>query len=739
MNLISSSSQVKSDRPVRVGFLGAGYIADWHRNALRTLPDAHLVAVCDQSAARAAQFGKRYGVASVHRRLESMLAEQPLDVVHVLLPPCDHVASARALVDAGVHVLLEKPMGLDGAECAALAERARKQGRALGISHNFLFFPIYQRLKEDIARGDLGRLDQILITWNKELPQVRVGPFGSWLLRSPGNVMLDTGVHSVAHMLDLIGAPDFLDAEADLPVVLPGGARFYRRWLVRAKKGQTLVDLRYAFGGGFTEHVIHVRGSMGSATVDFDRNTYTLRRHRSFLDDLDRYARIREEAAALARQARQNLTRYAISKFGLSDEGNPFGGSIARAMKAFYRELPKVSHQGLAPDFGQRVVDTCNEICRLAGAAVSNEELAVGSRVRTSAPPETLVLGGTGFIGKALVKKLASTGKSLRLLVRDELRLPIEIRQLPLEIVPGDISNPEALDEAMRGVRYVYHLARAYMKTWPEWVQHEVEPTRRVAEACLRANVERLFYLSTTDAYYAGARAGIIDERTPLDPLIDRRNFYARAKAESERLLVQMHQERGLPLVIFRPGVVLGSGTSPFHWGVGYWGWESRVRLWGGGNNPLPIVLVEDVADALVKAIDAKVAAGESFNLVADPCLSAREYVQELEKAAGGRIDLLSTPPWEFFAFEAFKWIVKCAVRHPGRERPSYRDWETRSLLAQFDCSKAKTILGWSPTADRERVVREGIVQPALEWFQLDAAGYPQRDLSAKNRDSYQR
>jgi len=668
-----------------------------------------------------------------------MLAEQALDVVHVLLPPCDHVSSARALIDAGVHVLLEKPMGLDGAECAALAEQARKQGRAIGISHNFLFFPIYQELKQDVARGNLGRLDQVLITWNKELPQVRLGPFGSWLLRSPGNVMLDTGVHSVAHMLDLIGAPDSLEAEADLPVVLPGGAQFYRRWLVRAKKGQTVVDLRYAFGGGFTEHVIHVRGSMGSATVDFDRNTYTLRRHRSFLDDLDRYARVREEAAALARQARRNLTRYAISKFGLSDEGNPFGGSIARAMKAFYRELPKVSHQGLAPDFGQQVVDTCNQICRLAGVQVSNEEIAFNRRPRPSAPPDTLVLGGSGFIGKALVKKLASSGKSLRLLVRDELRLPTEIRQLPVEIVPGDISDPKALVAAMGGVRYVYHLARAYMKTWPEWVRHEVEPTRRVAEACLGANVERLFYLGTTDAYYAGARAGVIDEHTPLDPQIHRRNLYARAKAESERLLLQMQRDHGLPVVIFRPGVVLGSGTSPFHWGVGYWGWESRCRLWGEGHNPLPIVLVDDVADALVSAIDAKVAVGESFNLVADPCLSAREYVEELEKALGGRIDVLPTSPWEFYAFEAFKWIVKWAVRHPGRERPSYRDWETRSLVARFDCSKAKRVLGWSPSADRDRIVREGIVEPALEWFQLDATAYPQRDLSAKNLDSYKR
>jgi predicted dehydrogenase/nucleoside-diphosphate-sugar epimerase len=736
VSLIPFTDKIKAESPLKVGFLGAGYIADWHRSALRTIPQARLVAVCDQSAARGAQFGQRYAIPSVHRRLDAMLAEQRLDVVHVLLPPGQHIASARSLVDAGVHVLLEKPMGLDGNECAALARHALERGRAVGVSHNFLFFPIYQKLKDDIAQGNLGRLDQITITWNKELPQIRAGPFGSWLLRAPGNVMLDTGVHSVAHLLDLAGTPEVLEAEADLPIVLPSGVRFYRRWLVRAKKGATAVDLRYAFGGGFTEHAIHVRGSVGSATVDFDRNTYTLRRHRRFLDDLDRYHLTRDEANALSRQARRNLVRYCISKFGFSNEGNAFGASIARAMTCFYGELPRISHPGLAPDFAQTVVQTCNQICRIANAEISLEDAPQKPRPRRSISPDVLVLGGTGFIGQALVRRLANQGRPLRLLVRDELRLPSAFRELPLEIVQGDIARPENLDQAMRGIRYVYHLARAYMKTWPEWLEHEVAPTRAVAEASLRAKVDRLFYLGTTDAYYAGAHARTIDEQTPLDPLIHRRNLYARAKAESERLLTQLQREQGLPLVIFRPGVVLGSGASPFHWGVGYWGWESRCRLWGQGDNPLPIVLVDDVADALAKAVDAKGIVGESFNLVAEPCLSARDYVRELERATGARIDVLPTAAWKFQAFEVFKWIVKCVVRHPGRERPSYRDWETRSLKARFDCSKAKKILGWSPEGDRERIIHRGVVEPALEWFYLTDAPHSQRDLSARKRDS---
>src|SRR5204863_2791586 len=114
-----------------------------------------------------------------------------------------------------------------------------------------------------------------------------------------------------------------------------------------------------------------------------------------------------------------------------------------------------------------------------------------------------------------------------------------------------------------------------------------------------------------------------------------RRNLYARAKAASEALLLQMHRERRLPLVIFRPGIVIGRGGSPFHWGVGFWSHGFVCELWGSGRNKLPLVLVEDIARALLLARELPGLEGRSFNLVADPCLSAQEYLDEVDRIAG--------------------------------------------------------------------------------------------------------
>ena len=152
-----------------------------------------------------------------------------------------------------------------------------------------------------------------------------------------------------------------------------------------------------------------------------------------------------------------------------------------------------------------------------------------------------------------------------------------------------------------------------------------------------------------------------------------------------------------MPVVIFRPGIVIGRGSSPLHWGVGMWSFDAVCQLWGRGRNPLPLVLVEDVASALVAALDVPGIEGESFNLVAESGLTALDYLEALERSAGVEFQKIPTPPWKFYLADVAKWLVKRAIRHPDRRRPSYRDWETRTQRAHYDCSKARKLLNWDP------------------------------------------
>ncbi len=707
----------KTDRTLEVGFLGAGYIADWHASALRTVRGVRLAAACDRDEGRARALAARYGAGRVYTSLEEMLAGPRLDAIHVLLPPDAHAGAAGAIIDSGTNVLLEKPMVTRAEEADDLIARARAEGVKVGVGHNFLFAPVYERLREDLRAGRLGRPGEVTITWHKPLPMLQSGPFDLWMLREPGRIMLEIGPHSVAHWLDLAGPLEVVAARATNPLDLPGGGRFFRRWRVEAGGGPLGVSLHFAFSPGFSEHVVHVRGSLASATVDFERNTYVLHRHTPYTMDFDRYHMSVTEAGALARQARGTLGRVVLSKLTRS-AGGPYGQSIARTLQSYYAGLagPGPLDARLSPELGRDVVRICGEIARKAVSEAPVPAPRPAATALAGPPPEVLVLGATGFIGQELTRQLLDRGHAVRVLVRDPARLPEDLRGR-VEASVGDLSRGDGLAAALEGIRVVYHLARPHVKTWEEYIEHEVEATRRVGEACLTAGVGRLIYTGTIDSYYGGAGAGTITEDTPLDPHIDWRNYYARAKALSERALMDQHRTKGLPVVIFRPGIVIGRGTSPLHWGVGMWSWDAVCRLWGRGRTPLPLVLVDDVAAALVTAMDAPGIEGESFNLIADSGITAEQYLGALERSTSAEFHKIPTPPWKFYVVDVLKWMIKRAIRHPDRRRPSFRDWESRTQRARYDCSKARRLLNWNPTDAPAEVIRRGIEEPARELF----------------------
>jgi len=698
----------------RVALVGAGYIADWHARALASVADVRLVAVCDPALGRARALAEKYGVAKVYATLEEMLAAGQLDAVHILTPPHLHLEPARAAIAAGVNVYVEKPMCASAAECEQLARLAKERGVRLGVGHNFLFARPYVQLRRDLRAGLLGRVDQITIAWNRFLPQSVHGPFDAWMLRDPKHMIYETGAHLMAFALDLVGEPEAIAARAWDAIELPPGVPFYRRWRVEAAHDATTIEMHIDFAPGFAEFNLHARGLLGAATADFERNTYTLDRYRAADPDIENHLLVAGHAKCLKQQARATLTRYVRSKLHLEKRGTPYGESLARAMDAFYGSA---GDERIDAAFGTRVIQLCESV---AGQAKLSEFSATPKTAAAPSPAAAqariLLLGGTGFIGKELVRQLVAAGRGVRLLVRSAASLPEELRA-QIDCQTGDLSDRAALLRAMEGIACVVHLARANVKSWADYQKFEIEVTRQVAECAIAAGVKRFIYTGTIDSYYAGRHAGTITEATPLDPRIERRNLYARAKAASEKILLAMQRERGLPLVILRPGIVIGRGGSPFHWGVGMWWHDAVCQLWGAGQNKLPLVLVDDVARALMAAIDRPGIEGRAFNLVAGPCLSAQEYLDELDRAGAMRVQRIPTPVWKFYLRDMMKWIVKVAVRHPERRLPSYRDWESRTARAHFDCSAAKLALGWNPANERAELVRRGIEEPLQEYL----------------------
>ncbi|ELR98771.1 NAD-dependent epimerase/dehydratase family protein [Gloeocapsa sp. PCC 73106] len=702
---------------VKVAIVGSGYIAGFHYKALRWLsPSVELVAVCDLNLALAQAFAQSRNIPKVYNDLGKMLASEQLDVVHILTPPNIHYLNAAQILEAGVDVFIEKPFCHRLIDCQKLKEKAQENNRIIGISHNFLYAEPYEKLLADIKKGSLGKIDQIDIVWNRELNMLQSGPFGVWMLQHPTNIIFEMVPHSLAHALHLMGKPDSIKVEATDKIELPRGLEFYQHWEISGKKGPTTLNMRFSFIEAYSEYYIHVRGTNGVGVVDFEKNIYTLQENKSAQSDLDRYFNTIYTARDEFFQANSNLRDLVLGKMGLSKTGGPFEDSITRTVASFYQTRETQLDERVSADLAEAVVAFGEWIAQFA--KIPEPEVKPITSLPTPTEKSTvLVTGGTGFIGKALVKQLRQEGYGVRLLTRDPKSCPPELLKLGIEVVRGDFRNPETVEPALEGIEYVYHLARHLGKQWQDYISLDVQPTLEMAKMSLKHQVKRFFYTSSIAIYDVGQKSVTITEKNYPSREILRTIPYAHAKAENESLLLEMYRKSGLPLVIFRPGVVLGSGGDPCHMGIANWSNKSVCSISGDGESLLPIVLAEDVASAMVKGIKVPNIEGEDFNLSSVPCITINEYLDELEKYGQVKLRRLFTPYWVHYSQGLAKWVIKSLGKDKSASFPSYVEARSRGFGSIFDCAKAEKMLSWHPVSDRSELIKLGIQIPAQEFY----------------------
>ncbi|MDJ0658300.1 MAG: NAD-dependent epimerase/dehydratase family protein [Crocosphaera sp.] len=708
-----------TNHPTTVALLGAGYISDYHFQALRSLPNLEIKAICDLNQVLAGQFAQARGIPKVYGDLPKMLEEEQLDVVHVLTPPHIHHATASQVVKAGVNAFIEKPLCHTVSHCQSLRQLAESSGQVIGVSHNFLYFPIYEKLLTDWRSGELGQIDSVDIVWNKALGQLQGNNFNMWLFQDPKHILFEVCPHSFAHVIHLLGQPDDLSVQVRDQVSLPEGKEFYRCWEINGSKGKTNIRIRFSFIDSYPEHYIHVRGSNGIARVDFENNTYTYQQHTPYLLDIDRYLNIARMAKDSWLQANGTLTNFVLSKMGRSQNAGPFPYSILRTVQSFYETRHNQLDERLTPAIGEAAVALAEWVAQEANLPEPSVTPQVTPEAipLSSTPKTVLVLGGTGFIGQALVRRLCQEGYGVRILSRNPSGCPQDIRQMGVELIKGDFTNLDIVEEALEGIEWVYHLAKGDGKSWSEYLKSDVEPTEKLAQLCLEKGIKRLIYTSSIAIYYAGQNAPTITEETPPHPAMIQGSFYARSKVENERLLLALHHNQGLPVVIFRPGVVLGRGANPYHWGIAAWPYNSVCYPWGDGTNPLPIVLVDDVADAMVKAMKIPNIDGQSYNLASSPCITANDYLDEFEQESGLKFRRVRIPNWRYYLEAVLKWGIKRVGGDTDAAFPRYAELDGRSLAAMFDCSKAKRELDWSPVEDRTILLDKCVRLPVSEFF----------------------
>ena len=688
----------------KVWLVGAGFISHAHAEAISATSRLQLHGVIDPNQNAAQALAARWGIPHVFDSAKEAIASGEVDCVHVLTPPDLHAETAMPFLQARIPVLIEKPLAATAVECESLISEARKNGVALGVHQNFVFHPAYNRLRLAVAERLFGRPNFISCTYTMPVRQIQARQFGHWMFRAPVNILLEQAVHPLSQIIAITGRVERFSAMPGRPIEISPGVTFYDSVSLTMEAGHLPAAMRFSVGKGYPFWQISVICDDGVVVADIVNNRFFSYDRGRWLEPYDMFFSGTRTGIGILRESMRNLMDFNLSTLQLKSRSDSFFQSVKASVNSFHQALDEKRLPELDGNFGAHLVSLCEDVARAAFVAPFSQV-----RVQNDADYDVAVLGGTGFIGMHVVRRLLAAGLRVGVMARNISNLPPEFYDDSVVMIRGDINRPTDVERAINKASIVINLAHGGGgKTYEEVRAAMVGGAEIVARACLSKGVQRLVHIGSIASLYLGSQSGVVTSSTPPDPKLKLRSDYSRAKADCDNLLLTMHKTEELPVCILRPGLVVGEGGSASHSGLGVFNNEQHCIGWNAGRNPLPFVLAEDVADAIVQACTADGVVGRTFNIVGDVRLSAREYFSELSQALGRPLRFHRQAPGFLWIKEMEKWLVK---RGLGRRvpRPTLYDILSRGLRAEFDCSDAKTALRWNPVSDRKHFVERGI------------------------------
>lgn len=324
-----------------------------------------------------------------------------------------------------------------------------------------------------------------------------------------------------------------------------------------------------------------------------------------------------------------------------------------------------------------------------------------------------LVTGANGFVGSKVVEVLLAHGFTrLRCAVRssrnlDALHRIVEGAGADVEIVQGNLLSREFCRAIVADATIVFHLAAGTSKSFAGCFMDSVLTTRNLLDAALDAGKLRRFVSISSLAVHSGyaVRPGaLLDEASPVEhEHMKRFDPYAYGKIKQDELVARYGAERGVPYVIVRPGPVYGPGKPALTGRAGTDTFGVFVNV--GGRNPLPIIFIDNCADAIVFAGLAPDADGQTFIAVDDDLPTSARFLA-LYKRNVRRFFSLRIPYRLFYAASCL-WEAYSRRSH-GQLPPVFNRRQAAAYYQRqrYSNRKLKDMTGWSPRVPFDEACR---------------------------------
>lgn len=320
-----------------------------------------------------------------------------------------------------------------------------------------------------------------------------------------------------------------------------------------------------------------------------------------------------------------------------------------------------------------------------------------------------LVTGAAGFTGGALARRLAADGH----LVRGTARPGSDVRALEeagIEVFFGDIADPNATEEMMKGCSFVFHIAALFRRAGVPDAEYErvnIEGTRLLLDAAAACGVTKFVHCSTIGVcgHIANPPA---NEKTPYNP----GDIYQQTKMEGEKLAISRFMDSRPQGVVVRPASIYGPGDLRL---LKMFKMISRRRFLviGSGKPTFHVVYIDDLVEGFLLAMQKEVQTGETFIIAGNEYVPLNELFRLVAEAVGAAPPKWRVPVWPVQLLATL--VEKVCI--PFRiEPPIYRrrvDFFTKSRA--FDISKAKHLLDYEPKVS----LKEGM-QRTADWYRAE-------------------
>jgi len=590
---------------IRIGIVGCGAVTQrYHLPSATQVDGCSVTILVDSDRLRAEQLAAKYNIPNISTDFREL--PRYADAAIVAVPHRLHASIGEYLLSAGCHVLMEKPLALTDAECHRLVTLAKKKKVVLTVGLLRRYFRAYQITKKLMETNTLGKVKSF---------DIREGNVYNWPVASDfmfragesgGGVLVDTGAHTLDFVLWCLG--DVASVE-------------YYDDNLGGVEAECILHLQMKGGAKGVVELSRLRNLRNTAIISGENGEIELHLRRDKI-----LFRPGSEQSYQTFEDLLQLTHTMARKWP-----DCFPAQIESWLNAISGKSPNF----ITGDEGRKsvaLIETCyqhrRQIPQIVGMGDSAERFATPSPLKNKV---VLVTGATGSIGGRLVEKLIIEHQAqVRVLVHNLSNLS-RVGRLPVSIYQGDVTDFDAVDKAVQGCDFVFHCAYAFGTSPAEQERVAVDGSRNIAQAVLRHKVKSLVYVSTISVYEP-MEDGDLDEKSPKQPS---GWTYPDTKKKAEEVMLEFHNQHGLPVVVVQPTIVYG----PF---VKSWTQNPMNQLKSGtvilpddGSGLCNAVYIDDVADSLILAATNPNAVGETFLISASEPVTWREFYSAYEDMLG--------------------------------------------------------------------------------------------------------